>query len=180
MPIDINAWRERIGSFNFTLKIDSCCTLPNLFLEFFVTYMILINFFLLFFLLLFSDLIIHYSTYFSFCTSTTVDMLIFLFFILKQFLLLLSGDIELNPGDKHHSNLKVCYWNLNSLQAHNFAKVSSLRAYNTLHKFDIICLSETYLDSSISSNDPELLLDGYELIRADHPMNLKRGGVCIY
>ena len=95
-------------------------------------------------------------------------------------MLLLSGDIELNPGDKHHSNLKVCYWNLNSLQAHNFAKVSSLRAYNTLHKFDIICLSETYLDSSISSNDPELLLDGYELIRADHPMNLKRGGVCIY
>ena len=122
MPIDINAWRERIGSFNFTLKIDSCCTLPNLFLEFFVTYMILINFFLLFFFLLFSDLIIHYSTYFSFCTSTTVDMLIFLFFILKQFLLLLSGDIDLNPGDINHSNLNVCYWNLNGLQVRDLPK----------------------------------------------------------
>ena len=37
---------------------------------------------------------------------------------------------------------------------------------------------ETYLDSSI----PDNLIDikGYNLVRADHPDNIKRGGVCIY
>ena len=40
-----------------------------------------------------------------------------------------------------------------------------------------ICLSETYLDSSIPDNI--LDLEGYRLVRADHPIILKRGGVCI-
>ena len=35
------------------------------------------------------------------------------------------------------------------------------------------------LDSTISSDDKNLCLDGYKLIRADHPKNLKQGGVCI-
>ena len=107
-------------------------------------------------------------------------MLIYILFILKLLLLFLSGDIELNPGPKNHRNLKVCHYNVNSLPSHNFAKLSSLQAYNALHKFDIICISETFLDSSISNNDLESLLDGYKIIRSDHPLNLKRGGVCIF
>ena len=43
---------------------------------------------------------------------------------------------------------------------------------------DFICLSETYLDSSTPDNLIEM--EGYKLIRADHPNNIKRGGVCIY
>ena len=62
----------------------------------------------------------------------------------------------------------------------NFNKVSLLNAYTSLHSFDIICLSETYLDSSILSHDLNLEVQGYDLIRADHPSNVKRGGVCIY
>ena len=62
----------------------------------------------------------------------------------------------------------------------NFSKVSLLNAYTSLHSFNIICLSETYLDSSILSHDPNLEVHGYDLIRADHPSNVKRGGVCIY
>ena len=38
--------------------------------------------------------------------------------------------------------------------------------------------SETYLDSTIP--DSLLEIDGYNLVRADHPNNIKRGGVCIY
>ena len=44
----------------------------------------------------------------------------------------------------------------------------------------IICLSETYLDSSISSDNDNLKLPGYKLVRADNPTNTKRGGVWIY
>ena len=47
-----------------------------------------------------------------------------------------------------------------------------------MYKHDFICLSETYLDSS--TPDSLLEIDGYNLIRADHPDNIKRGGVCIY
>ena len=74
--------------------------------------------------------------------------------------------------------LSVCYWNLNSICAHNFTKLSLLRAYVSVHKFDNICLLETYLDSSI--DDISLEISGYYLIRSDYPSNKKRGGICIY
>ena len=37
--------------------------------------------------------------------------------------------------------------------AHNFIKVSLLLALSVTHDYHIICLSETFLDSSISNND---------------------------
>ena len=53
-----------------------------------------------------------------------------------------------------------------------------MKAYISMYKHDFICLSETYLDSS--TPDSLLEIDGYILVRADHPNNIKRGGVCIY
>ena len=93
-----------------------------------------------------------------------------------------SGDIEKNPGPKPKSyqRFSICHWHLNSITAHNFLKVSLLRAYITVHSFDVICLSETYLDSSISQDDNNLQIPGYNLYWVDHPLNIKRGGVCIY
>ena len=46
-----------------------------------------------------------------------------------------------------------------------------------MYQHDFICLSETYLHSAIS--DSLLKIDGYNLLPADHPINIKRGGVCI-
>ena len=56
-----------------------------------------------------------------------------------------GGDIEKNPGQKPNSSQKfsICQWNLNSISAHNFLKLSLLQAYITVHNSDIICLSET-------------------------------------
>ena len=95
-------------------------------------------------------------------------------------LLLCHGDIEPNPGPKKlkKNSLSVCHWNLNSLSAHNFSKLTQLKAYISMYKHDFICLSETYLDSS--TPDRLLEIDGYILVCADHPNNIKRGGVCIY
>ena len=70
--------------------------------------------------------------------------------------------------------------NLNSISAHNYIKVSLLRAYISTHKFDVICISEIYLDSDASDDDSNLKIAGYNLIRVDHPSNTKRGGVCNY
>ena len=59
-------------------------------------------------------------------------------------------------------------------------KSSSIAAYNTIHKYNFICISETYLDSSVPADDRDTLINGHKLIRADHPSNNKRGGMCIY
>ena len=55
-------------------------------------------------------------------------------------LITLSGDAELNPGRKYKATqtLSICHWNLNSICAHNFAKLSLLRAYVSIQKFDIL------------------------------------------
>ena len=46
----------------------------------------------------------------------------------------------------------------------------------TQHNYDIICLSETFQISSIDISDTSLSIDGYNLIRSDHPSDSKRGG----
>ena len=76
--------------------------------------------------------------------------------------------------------MSCCHWNVDSLAAHKFLKKSSIEAYNSIHNYDFICISETYLDSSISSDDKDIAIEGYNIICADHPSNLKKGGVCIY
>ena len=55
-----------------------------------------------------------------------------------------------------------------------------LPAYNSIYRYDIICISESFLDSIISDDDNTLHMEGYNLIREDHPDNIKRGGVCLY
>ena len=74
-------------------------------------------------------------------------------FAFIMLILLTCGDIESNPGPRRSDscyNFSICHWNLNSMTAHNFKKINLLEAYNTINKFDVICLSESYLDSSIS------------------------------
>ena len=74
----------------------------------------------------------------------------------------------------------ICHWNLSSITFHDFLKVKLLTAYNVIHKFDIICISESYLNSDTSSNDDKLNIPGYNMSRADHPSGNWREEVCIY
>ena len=55
------------------------------------------------------------------------------------------------------------HWNLNSITAHNFAKVNLLQAYNAIHDFDMTCLSESYLDSYVCSDNDNLYTRDYKL-----------------
>ena len=117
----------------------------------------------------------------KFCLSKLATRLMFhwkTIFILSLLhlcsLLLRHGDIKLNPGPRNSKNhlKKNHHWNLNSLPAHNFALMLLLKAYNAIYKYDFICLSETYLDSSIPSDQVCLVLKGYKMVRADHPNNV--------
>ena len=55
-----------------------------------------------------------------------------------------------------------------------------LVTYNIAHKYDVICISESYLIYIVPLDDNSLSLNDYNVTRADHPNNVKRGGVCMY
>ena len=121
----------------------------------------------------------HKKTIFTwtlFSTFVSCNLLRWLYILLITF----SGDVELNSVHKRNAAQahSICHWNLNSVWAHNLAKSYLLRAYVNVHKFNTICLSETYLDSSVDYGSLEI--SGYFLIRFGHPSNKKRGGICIY
>ena len=89
----------------------------------------------------------------------------------------ISGNMELNPGlkQKQDQSLSICHWNINSIPAQSFQKLALLQGYISSNKVDILCLSETFLNSDISCDDNNLQLPGFDLIRADHPSNTKEG-----
>ena len=87
-------------------------------------------------------------------------------------ILLCAGDIARNPGPNIHSrDLSVCHLNVQSL----LSKVDLVAI--ELSKFDVITVSETWLDSTISTSD--ILIPNYQdPIRLDR--NRHGGGVAMY
>ena len=105
-------------------------------------------------------------------------------FVFLLLILFVCGNIELNLGPKNRNScyiFSICHWSLNSITACNFAKVNLLQACNVIHDFDMICLSKSYLDSSVSSGNDNLYIKDYKLLRVDHPGNVKkRWCVCLF
>ena len=95
-------------------------------------------------------------------------------------LILLCGDIEENPGPKTkpNDNIFVYHWNVNSIPSHNFQKIAVHESFVAMHIFDIICISEIFLNNTYEDND--LNLNGHSFLRADHPNSAKRGGFCVF
>ena len=120
MTVNLVQWRGVIGISNFRIsgifKNKRCNIIMNL-ISMFET--------LLFFF--------HY-------VEGVCIIIITLLFIFA--LLLCHRDIEINPGPKKlkKKSLFVCHWNLNSLSAHSFSKLTKLKAYISKYKHDFICL----------------------------------------
>ena len=55
-----------------------------------------------------------------------------------------------------------------------------MEAFISTHNCNILCLSETFLDSTIDLNDRNTNSNGYFNLRADHPSNSKYGAICIH
>ena len=154
MPVSLNQYRGEIGSFyirSISQIID--ISLSNILVNFtknvLVYIILLVNLVFLTLLDQFSSCNIIYL--WNFMTHLFYYRLLTSFlgnFSGKFDLLMLCGDIESNPGPRPNSSqsFSICHWNLNSIKAHNFSKISLLRAYNGIHNYDIICLSETYLN----------------------------------
>ena len=91
---------------------------------------------------------------------------------------MLSGDIHPNPGQFDNS-LKFCHWNLNGVCARDKIKIPLLEAHNSIFHYDLMVLSETYLNETVKNED--IMIDGFstEIFRSDHPSGDKQGGVCV-
>lgn len=82
-------------------------------------------------------------------------------------LLFRCGDIKANPGAKYSSFI-FCHWNLNELTVHD-SMVPLLLAYITQHNYDLICLSEKFVNFPIQTIDDQICIDEHILIGPDHP-----------
>ena len=120
----------------------------------------------------------HFLSVMLYYVVNGANIIILAFFVFT--FLLCHSDIESKRGPMGIKiKLSICHQKLNSISAHNFSKITQLKAHNSIYKHDFNCLSETYLDSS-TALDNSLQIEGYNLVRADHPNDVKRGGVCIY
>ena len=96
----------------------------------------------------------------------TRKILTILFYsIFSRILIIQHGDIQSNPGpSKKHRPLTCCHWSVNSLTAHKMITRSLIEAYDSNHKYDFMCISETYLDSSVYDDDKELAMESYIIL----------------
>ena len=187
MPVNLIQYRGAVGTFNTRMSIFQRSRKRFSFLNYvninsFQSYSLstFILFVFLFLGLKYNGhkITIKFFVWFLFLMAVSLNTSLWL----QILLVLLSGNVEINPSPKRtpKANLSICHWNLNSISSHNYVKLSLLRAYLAFHNFDIICLSETYLNSSNSPDDETLQISGYNLVPSDHPLNSRCGGVCIY
>ena len=167
MPVSIDRWRGEIGCFisRITSNFFFCSYDAR------ISFKNLLPVFRFLIIALFCILLQKCSLiWITFCSKLRVGISrqaissLFYVFILIYYLLwcsflnLLHGDIKTNPGPISSSGqcFSVCHLNLNSIAAHNYAKLPLLTAYNLVESFDIIFLSETYLSSETPPNDASL------------------------
>ena len=81
--------------------------------------------------------------------------------------------MKLNPGPKNLFPVTIfrLILEFERLPGLQFEKVGLLDGYNTINKFDIICISEFYLGSSFSSHNENINIDCCKLARVHHSNN---------
>ena len=84
------------------------------------------------------------------------------------------------PKPNSCQSFSICQWNQNMISAHKYLKLSLWRAYITVYNFDVICLSKTYLDSSILHDEDNLQISGDNLHKEDHPLNIEWGDMFVF
>ena len=94
-------------------------------------------------------------------------------------LIILSNDINLNPGPHHQNNpFNFMSWNVNSLAKNNFQRVRLIEAHNSIFNYDLISICETSLNDSVEL--PESLLNDYTFVPVNNPVNTRNGGVGLF
>ena len=93
---------------------------------------------------------------------------------LTYLLILLSNDINLNPGPFGKSYFTFMNWNCNSLAKGEFSRLKLLESENSVFDYDIIALCETSLSDQVKL--PDNYLNNYTFISSNKPDNSRHGG----
>ena len=88
------------------------------------------------------------------------------------------GDIHPNPGPSSSSFFNFAHWNLNSLTAHDFARIPILETFAIQENLNLLAITESALKKDVPNN--KIDIDGFSHIRNDLPPNDRRGGVVLY
>ena len=69
---------------------------------------------------------------------------------------------------------------MNVICARDGIKTALIEAYNSIHHFDVIAISESMLDRTINNDD--IFIEGFsrEIFRSDHSSITKVGRGCVY
>ena len=94
-------------------------------------------------------------------------------FYLIQLLLIISGDVEINPGP---SDTPHCLSVLHSSIRRIRNKVNYIK--DIFLEFNVLCFTETHLDSNVSTNDVLLIQNYDSLYRKDRTNH--GGGILVY
>ena len=93
-------------------------------------------------------------------------MVLYIRYIWLYSILVLSGDVEenLDPKPKSCRSFSIeaskskllRQWDVNNVSVYNFSKVFLLSTYISIHKFDVICISRTFLYSDTAFDGDNL------------------------
>ena len=102
---------------------------------------------------------LHFQAHYDYSNDYSNDIIpVFTYFtIIVQFLLILSGDVELNPGPNmtlQHSTISIFHQNIRSIR-NKFDYIKS----NFLD-YDILCFTESKL--SVDIHDNTIMLEGFD------------------
>lgn len=117
-----------------------------------------------------------FSAFVMFCV--TCMHLLTIKWLYSIFLLLLSSDVEINPGTRCSIEQTFSTWAVCQPTFTN-----SCLFWEYILQFTNLmwnCLSETYWDTTVATDDENLRILDYNLVRPDHLADTNRGGICLY
>ncbi|CAB4045042.1 Hypothetical predicted protein, partial [Paramuricea clavata] len=82
-----------------------------------------------------------------------------------------------NANNHNHSNSKLKLAHLNVRSLKNRDNLIQLRELNGEHQYDILTISESWLNSTVKKSEVEI--EGYRLLRLDR-LGKRGGGVCVF
>ena len=100
--------------------------------------------------------------------------------VILWLILLLSGDIELNPGP---TSLKFCHLNVHSASSCSptLDKPTAIQEFITDHNLDLFAITETWLQTdSLPSTLNSLTPAGYSILHQPRPIGIGGGVTLIY
>ena len=184
MPVSTGVWRAKIGQnfHKFHNSYQKSAQSKAKFQAYSVTpknviFSIFLSYFLTFIL---TFLWKKHRTQAS--VSPKIVLTLIFYTVCLRFLLILAGDVHSNPGPTLNGKLKFGHWNLNSILARNKSKITLIEALQATENFDLLGISESFLNDKTVKNDLDIHGFYKNPIRADCPQanNHPQGGVCLY